>query len=107
VCADAQLRRLIERRIEELAEYGDFYDSSSLRIIVIEVGDFLQDSYELLGFDLIGRNCDSIEKHASWFELTFVISDDGAGVVVFVTRSPFIHMEILSYCNRQMNLMSP
>lgn len=107
MCADAHLRKLIENRIEELFEYGDFYDSTSLRIIVIEVGDFLQGTYELLGFDLIGRNCDLIEKHESWFELTFVISDDGEGVILFIPNNPLVDMEILSYCNRQMSMTSP
>ena len=39
-----------------------------------------------------------IEAHGHWFELTFVLSDDGAGMVVFVPETA--DAALLAMCRR-------
>lgn len=105
--SDAELVARIERRIDDLSGYPEFDDPSFIKIIVLEPPDALAEINGVLDFNLIERNCDVIESHCEWFELTLVLNDEGAGVIVFISKSKAIDPSLLSYCYRQMELLSP
>jgi hypothetical protein len=44
---------------------------------------------------------DSIEAHPGWLELTYVVSDDGFGYVVYVPITPDIDPQLLEVCKRR------
>ena len=77
---DKQLRELIARRILDLADYSDYELENLLNIITIEPSDAIAD----LGFLLGDRLPELVEYHTAWVELTYIISDDGFGWVVYV-----------------------
>ena len=84
---DNRLRELIARRILDLADYSDYELENVLKIITIEPSDAIAD----LGFLLGDRLPELVEYHTSWVELTYIISDDGFGWVVYVpVDHPFI-----------------
>ena len=62
---------------------------------------------DALGFSLFERRCDVIESHEEWFELTLVLSDDGAGIIVYIPKILSFDPSLLSYCHTQMELLSP
>lgn len=103
----AELGAIIDRRIDELLGYPEFDEPSFVRVIVLDPPDALAALNGALGFGLFERNCDVIESHCEWFELTLVLGDDGAGVIVLIPKSPSIDPSLLSYCHTQMELLSP
>jgi hypothetical protein len=82
--AHPDLRPLISTRIDELAEYGVDSIHELVNIIVIEPWDTIQAIDEELGFDVLDRPVDVIECHPHWYELTYVLGDDGFGIVMFI-----------------------
>lgn len=101
-----ELGAVIGRRVDELSECLEFEDPSFLRVIILEPIDALAEINDVLGFSLFERNCDVIERHEEWFELTLVLSDDGAGVIVYIPKSLSVDSSLLSYCHTQMELLS-
>ena len=106
VFSSAELRRLIGRRIQELNEYTEFDNPSFFRVIVLETTSEVAALNDALGFSLFERRCDVIESHEEWFELTLVLSDDGAGVIIYIPKSLSVDPSLLSYCHTQMKLLS-
>ncbi|MBP3982746.1 hypothetical protein J8G26_18980 [Acidovorax sp. JG5] len=99
--ADMELRALVEKRLNELVAVDSPDLSTLLRIIVVNEGDTTNAVEDQLGFTILHNrwngqapeakdftpSWDVLEEHTHWYELTFVISDDGFGIVVFVPKS--------------------
>lgn len=103
----SELGDLIGQRIEELAEYEGGDLSLLIKILVLELGDALTAINAELGFSLLERNCDVAQGHRDWFELTFVLSDDGFGVVVYVPKHSHLDAQLSAYCARQVRASLP
>lgn len=98
--ADMELRSLVANRLSQCQEYECPDLSSLLHIVVLEEGDTPGELDTELGFTTVHNrwsglapdandftpSWDVLEEHTHWFELVFVISDDGFGVVVFVPK---------------------
>ena len=106
VFSSAELRRLVGRRIKELIEYTDFEEPPFFQVIVWELNSEVAGLNGVLGFPLFERRCDAIENHEEWFELTLVLSDDGAGVIIYIPKILSVTPSLLSYCHTQMELLS-
>ena len=102
-----ELGELIGLRIKELAEYEEKDFSSLIKILVLEPSDVLTKVDAELGFSLITRQCDAAESHQEWFELTWVISDDGYGVVVYVPKKYNLNSQLIDYCANQVRAFLP
>lgn len=95
---DTELQALMAAHIERLAPYEGIHLGELIRLIVFEQGDALADLDTALGFPVMTNRFDGtrfgdpdfqpcweiIERHTYWFEWVYVLSDDGAGVVVFM-----------------------
>ncbi|MBB5202840.1 hypothetical protein HNQ51_000133 [Inhella inkyongensis] len=83
---DPEVRALINERLADLAEFDDFELSDLVNFYVAEPGDLLTDLEHQLGFELSfeARPWDAFQCHATWCELTYVLSDDGFGVVIYI-----------------------
>lgn len=102
----------IEIRIAELVEYSQSDMASLVNIFVWEEGDTTDQLEAALGFPVLHNrwtgvahdapgfdpSWDAIEAHADWYELTFVISDDGFGFVVFIPMG--ISNPLTALCQR-------
>lgn len=104
---EVKLRRLIGERIYELSEFSELDALSFIKMIVLEPGDAPRLLDDALGFSLFQRNCDAIENHAEWLELTLVLSDDGAGVILFIPKNSKTDKSILNYCFLQLKMLFP
>jgi len=106
---DLELRGLLTERIHSLEAFDDLPGDlgNLLQVGVLEPMDGAAALETLIG----GRShftgfrqpgfCPTwevIEAHGHWFELTFVLSDEGAGVVVFVPMTA--NADLLAMCVR-------
>lgn len=99
VLAHPDLQPLISNRIEELAEYGVDSIHELVNIIIVEPGDTLQAVNDELGIDVMDRPVDVIECHSNWYGLTYVLGDDGFGLIVFIPIED-VDPQLLSLCLR-------
>ena len=109
---DTDVRKLVELRFLEIVD-GEPYDAAVHgEMIVVEPGDDGVSLEKHTGYPILTNPFDEcrfgepdfvpiaecIEEHPSCFELLFLFSDDGAGVNVFIPKSPGIDAELLSLC---------
>jgi hypothetical protein len=88
----------LAKRFEELSEFDDCELDQLVNIVVAQPGDRLADLDVAVGFPLSDRAPDAIESHPHWFELTYVVSDDGFGVVLYVPDDPDIDGPLRQLC---------
>ncbi len=100
--SDPTLSPLIARLIEDLADY-DRELEEMVQVVVIDPGDEMTTIDAALGFPLLDRPLDVIEAHPGWFELTYVLSDDGFGVVVYVPVRPGVDPRLIEHCRERMS----
>lgn len=98
---EPELRELLSAHVKRLKEYEGYDISELVNFIVFEEFDVVADLDFALGFPTMINRFDGIrydepgfnpsweviEEHVNWFELIYVIGDDGFGVVVFVAKS--------------------
>lgn len=106
-----ELRTCIEKTISDLSE--DYpYDPDVLGyFLVVESGDSLTTINTQLGFDILAnkwtgirydqpdytQSFEVLDEHANWFEMVFIISDDGYGIEVFIPKAIDIP-DLLAMC---------
>ena len=109
---DAEVRTLIDQRVEGLSEYVDTEFSELVYFVIVQSGDRIEDVNAALGFALMSNRFDGIpygepaftpswevlEEHTGSYEMVFVLSDDGAGVIVFVMKAEGVPAELRDMC---------
>jgi hypothetical protein len=111
--ANRELRVLVQKTIVALSPDGP-YDSDVLGyFLIVEPGDSLATIEAQVGFDILANRWTGIRfdqpgytqafeilaEHADWFELVFIVSDDGFGIEIFIPKSTDIP-ELLAMCQR-------
>ena len=109
-----EIGTLIEDRIAALSE-DEPYDANIHGYFVLwEQGDSLEDFDRLLGFPVLSNrysglrfgefgfspSFELVEKHLTCFELVFVLSDDGYGVMVFIPKTANVDPSLLAMCRQ-------
>jgi hypothetical protein len=98
---DLHLRALLEKCVASLTTDFDEYDLDELvTFIVIEPGDSLAEIDTALGFPILTRPFELLVDHADWYELVFIVSDDGYGIEVFISKASGVDPRLLSMCAR-------
>lgn len=110
--ADAELRALVESRFAQVCD-GEHHDPDVHGYFVVaEPGDTAEQLEEALGFPVVhdtfgehrfgdpdfAPSAEAIEDHGRFHELTFVIGDDGSGVLLFVPKAAGVDPELLAMC---------
>ena len=110
---NAELRHLLSARIESLSDLLDEFPLSGLmHVIVMETGDTAQSLEAALSLPIFtnGLGLDMsdpaflpsweiCEAHTHWYEITFILSSDGFGVVVYVPKT-CTDASLLPLCER-------
>jgi hypothetical protein len=99
--ADPELRQLIARVHESVIEFPEIL----YFILIVEVGDTIAMLDTQLGFPILTTPREILEEHAGYFEMVFVISDDGSGVEVFIPKTEGVDSDLLAMC--EMHVLSP
>jgi hypothetical protein len=98
---DPHLRRLLAARAQALLEEygGDYALRDLVTFVVLGPGDALESLDRQLGFETLTHPVELVEDHGAYYELVFVVSDDGYGVELFVPKDLHgIDEELLAYC---------
>lgn len=102
---DDALKWLLQRRVNQLS----YFDLSEVaRFIVVQQGDVPEQLQPDPCVNLVDGchygqpdfvpSWEWIERHKGWFELTFVLSDDGFGHVLLIPDDNSIHPRLLRLC---------
>ena len=97
---DPELSELLAAHVKRLSEYEGCDLSELVNFIVFEECDTVADLDAALGFPVMANRFDgcrygepgfnpsweAIEEHINWFELVYVLSDDGFGIVMFIPK---------------------
>jgi hypothetical protein len=98
---DIELKDILRARVNEFADYCDHF-SDLVKFVLVVAGDRLEDLDRNLGFPASPgatgqfRRCDAFEEHPSYYELVYVLSADGSGVIVFIEKGGPISSELLA-----------
>lgn len=110
---DITLRALLLRRMSQLTGY-DSHDLGDLaNFLVVQEGDTATQAEAEVGFPILTNFVDGqrfgdpeftpswewIEDHGGWFELVYVLTDDGFGWVLFVEDRAGVDPELLALCH--------
>ncbi len=109
---DEQLRRLVDLRFAQVCA-GEPYDAERHGYaVVVEPGDEIEAIEEAVGFPVLSNAfgdarygdlaftpaAEVIEDHGFCYELVYVLSDDGAGVELFVAKQDEVAPELVAMC---------
>ena len=112
--ADPELRTLVQKTIAALSE--DYpYDPDALGyFVIVQPGDSLATINAQIGFDILAnrwtgirydqpgytQSFEVLDEHAGYFEMVFVLSDDGYGIEVFIPKTEGIDPDLHAMCQR-------
>ena len=111
---DPDLQVLIRQRIADTAEYVVDHFSELGFFVIVEPRDAVDRVTSAVGFSLLVSRFDGIpfgepgftpswdvfEEHAGFYELVYVLGQDGQGVTVFVSKADGVSPELLSMCRQ-------
>ena len=109
---DPELHRLIADRLADLSDYDDMDLGDLVNFIVMEINDPVAVLDAALGFAILSNrfdatpygtpgftpSWDALTEHPAWFELVYVLSDDGFGLVVLIPKHPGVDAELIAMC---------
>jgi len=111
----AEIARLITGYIELLSDYEGFELGQLVQFIVMASSDTISELEAALGFSVwVNRfngcrygdaeyvpSWEVIEEHRYWYEVVYVLRDDGFGIVMFVPRDADANLiEMLQHYTR-------
>ena len=82
--------------------------------LIVEPGDSLQAINAQLGFNILTnrwtgirfdqpgytQSFEILDEHAGYYEMVFIISDDGFGIEVFIPKAEGVDPDLLAMCQR-------
>lgn len=100
---DPELKQLLRSHAERLAEYEDYALEELAEFLIVEAGDALPDVEQAYGTQLVmdGQFTFTVElitQHERWFDVVWIISDDGFGLVLLVQIDPGTDARLLAAC---------
>ena len=110
--ADTELRQLLHHYVDQYRQYTDYRLEDLLHCILVEEGDGVADIDVAMGFHILGNrhtgatwgdpgftpDFEICEEHTGWYELVYVLSDDGYGFQVFVPKGERSDPQLLAFC---------
>lgn len=95
------LQHMVWSRLESLVQEDADHTALLLAVMVMEEGDTAAALETALGFPVLRNrwnglspyaeqftpSWDAMEDHPDWYELTFILSDEGEGIVVFIPKA--------------------
>lgn len=86
---DPAFRSLLSRLLAAISCDGEFDPAELVRLVVIEPGDTLEAVTAQLDFTLT-PDWEACDREGGYYALTFVVSDWGEGLLVFIPDRPDI-----------------
>ena len=105
---DSPLEPTLKQRLhghwERLSEWEDYELSELAVFLIIQPGDTLQQADAAFGQPLVrdSKFCflpELAEQQGGWIEITFILSQDGFGLVLLVQIDPNADSRLMAACN--------
>lgn len=94
----------LSKHLERLSAYTNYELGDLAVFAIVQAGEPLSTIEEALGLALIGADTDFlrpaelIREFGGWYEVTFILSDDGYGLVLFVPIDEATEPRLLHAC---------
>ena len=103
---DPDLKALLQAQADRLAEYDDYTLEELAMIAVIQPHDTLEGidtalGWTLLDGDIFAKPVELIDLRSGWYEVTFILGDDGFGLVLYVPDTKGTNEQLLRACDRE------
>ena len=112
--ADPELRALVEKAIRDLSPDGPYDPDELGYFLIVQPGDSLDAISTQIGFPIMANRCTGIrfgqpdftpsfelvDEQAGYYDMVFIISDDGYGIEVFIPKTDGVDAELLAMCKR-------
>lgn len=106
VLQDSEVQVLLKAQVERLAEHADFDLSELAMFAIIQPHDTLESIEETLNWSLLDEAgsfitpVELIARQGGWYEVTFILSDDGYGMILYVPIDTTTEPRSLTACER-------
>ena len=105
---DPELKHCLQAHWDRLAEWQDYELSELAIFVVVQAGDTLEQAEAIIGQPLVQEGCftippELVARRGGWFEATFILSDDGFGLVLLVEIADSTAPDLLAACNHHLN----
>lgn len=103
---DKQIALILQGHADRLAEFDDFELSDLALLAIIQPGDTLESVEDALNWRLTDDDGgfiqppECVSRHAGWYEVVFILSDDGYGLVLLLPIEGGTEPKLLTACNR-------
>ena len=95
---DPEFRTLLSRLLSAISCDGEFDPTELVRLVIIEPGDTLETVNADLGYALTG-DWEARDREGGWYALTYILSDFGEGLLIFIPDQPDIDPAFLHLCS--------
>ena len=90
---DPELKHCLQAHWDRLSEWQDYELNELAVFLIVQSGDTLEQAEAIFGQALVQNGSFSllpelIDRHGGWIEATFILSDDGFGLVLLVEQGP-------------------
>ena len=90
---DPELKHCLQGHWDRLSEWQDYELSELAIFLIVQAGDTLEQAEAAFGGPLVNDSNfvlrpEVIDRHGGWIEMTFILSDDGFGLVLIMAESP-------------------
>jgi hypothetical protein len=97
---DSDLRTLVGGYAAAIEEFGDDLQAD---VIIIQAGDALEQDEDAYGRRLVADGrftflVELITEHAGWFDVFFIFSDNGDGLVLLIERDVMMDPQLMAAC---------
>ena len=95
---DPLLSPVLAERVAEWSDYPEFDLNELVWVVILDPCDGFTDLQSTL--PAIDQPPDAFDVHPGWFELVYVLSDDGFGAVLFIPRVDGLDPAVVDLCCR-------
>ena len=90
---DPELKHCLQAHWDRLSEWQDYELSELAVFLIVQAGDTLEQAEVIIGQTLVQEGCftippELVARRGGWFEATFILSDDGFGLVLLAEQGP-------------------
>lgn len=105
---DPELKRRLHAQWERLSEWQDYELSELAVFLIVQAGNTLEQAEAIIGQTFVQEGCftippELIDRRGGWIEATFILSDDGFGLVLLIEIADSTVPDLLAACNHHLN----
>lgn len=113
-CSDPRVASLLSTHVDFVLQHEDYAVEDLFHAFIVEPGDTLHTIDEAMDGQFLtnyysGKQygqpgfkpcCETLEEYPSFFEMFFVLSDEGLGLAVIVPKLSTTNQKLLSLCSQ-------